>query len=385
MVQVSIAEVQHILWGTYKTCTSLSHTTLITNSTGEAVLQETSTVESETGPTWISASPVHHDVILVAAQSSLNLYHYSLSDSGDISWTRKRKIEMQGWSRIVHASFSNDGKYLLAVDYDAGQAKSVRVKMSDDDESRLCSTVTYRGTGGYPPLQSASHPHQIRQHPAQPWIYVCDLGTDEIHLHHLSATGQLQFITSFSAPSGTGPRHLAFHPSHKVLYLLGEISSTVMTFSIDDDTGELSYVATSSILPPEIADRATAGQNLLDGSRGLMASELLVPSSGKHIYALNRNQQNVTSDQLATMDLDIEYPYLPLEGSIRFTPTLGLVSRGMQLEPTSERLLAVANQGTPSITIFKREPDTGDLATLAHLRPPSGNPVTAAQWLPKEI
>lgn len=92
---------------------------------------------------------------------------------------------------------------------------------------------------------------------------------------------------------------MAFHPSNRVLYVLGEISGEVMTCTIDDDDGSLKSVGSASALPLEDNSK-TAGHNREDGSRGMhpaggfadcfrshplskLYPEILVPSNGKHL------------------------------------------------------------------------------------------------------
>lgn len=97
------------------------------------------------------------------------------------------------------------------------------------------------------------------------------LTSRRVYVYNLSDAGVLAHVSDFIATPGTGPRHIAFHPSGRVLYVLGEISGQVLTCSIDDKTGSLKEVASTSSLPFD-EESATAGHNREDGDRGMHAA-----------------------------------------------------------------------------------------------------------------
>lgn len=60
----------------------------------------------------------------------------------------------------------------------------------------------------------------------------------------------------------------------------------------------------------------------------------------------NRNQREVSSDQISILDLGSEYPFTAMPKSLRFPPSGGLFVRGMSFNPYDETLLATANQNS---------------------------------------
>ena len=68
---------------------------------------------------------------------------------------------------------------------------------------------------------------------------------------------------------GSGPRHLAFHPSGRFVFLINEMSSTLTAFAYDAKRGALKELQTVSTLPETFA-----GDKLRRGSAGASLREI---------------------------------------------------------------------------------------------------------------
>ena len=68
-------------------------------------------------------------------------------------------------------------------------------------------------------------------------ILVSDLGSDTVFVYALDRDGRLAAKTSanLDAVAGAGPRHLAFHPDGRHLFVVNELDSTVCALRRDDD------------------------------------------------------------------------------------------------------------------------------------------------------
>ena len=89
--------------------------------------------------------------------------------------------------------------------------------------------------------------------PDNRFVLATDLAQDRIYVYAFdSTTGKLTpAATPFaSLPSGDGPRHFAFHPNRRWMYLAEEEASTLVFFHYDEATGALSAQQTISALPP---------------------------------------------------------------------------------------------------------------------------------------
>jgi len=143
---------------------------------------------------------------------------------------------------------------------------------------------------------------------------------------------------------GSGPRHFAFSPNGKFVYLINEMSSTITTFafrgfSYDMAIGELREIATVSTLPKNFK-----GEN--------SAAEIAVHPSGKFLYGSNRGH-----DSIAVFAIDSAKGTLTL---VEHVSTQGKTPRNFAIDPTGSFLFA-ANQDSNSIVVFKIDRVTGRL------------------------
>jgi 6-phosphogluconolactonase (cycloisomerase 2 family) len=171
-----------LLWGTYKTNTTISSATVKYDGSS-ASITETAVLPCGTGPTWVQQHPLNPTVVLVVQGSELRTYrcdhgsHLGTSRSALPDWQQLSTFAPPEWRRIVHGSWSGDGSTIFAVDYDAAQVASFEVK--GFNITTEINRITFSGHGAYAPLQSSPHPHQVVQHPHKPWLYVSDLGRDQ--------------------------------------------------------------------------------------------------------------------------------------------------------------------------------------------------------------
>ncbi|MEI6351387.1 MAG: beta-propeller fold lactonase family protein [Verrucomicrobiota bacterium] len=96
--------------------------------------------------------------------------------------------------------------------------------------------IRYSGSGPNRSRQESAHAHQAVISPDGRFLYVCDLGTDSIYRHEISAKGLGQ-AHSIKLASGCGPRHLVMHPSAPWLWVACELEPIVCTLS--SQRGEL--------------------------------------------------------------------------------------------------------------------------------------------------
>jgi 6-phosphogluconolactonase len=111
----------------------------------------------------------------------------------------------------------------------------------------------YVGRGANPLRQEASHAHQAVVAPGGRWFYVCDLGADCVWRHDIAAA---ETPVCCPMPPGHGPRHLAFHPALPRIYVLGELTGSVIVCDWDAQTGALHLAATTRVLDEDAAAAA---------------------------------------------------------------------------------------------------------------------------------
>ncbi|MFG1928114.1 lactonase family protein [Cryptosporangium sp. NPDC048952] len=160
--------------------------------------------------------------------------------------------------------------YLLAANYGSG---SVSVHpVADGKIGPRTSLVQHQGTGPDAERQEGPHAHQIVSGPDGA-VTVVDLGIDRL-VHYSFADGALTRTGETALPPGTGPRHVAVHPSGR-WYVAGELNSTVVT-----------------LLSGKVV--ATTPSTAVDGHNQASAIAL----SGDHLYVANRGPDTIAAFRL---------------------------------------------------------------------------------------
>jgi 6-phosphogluconolactonase len=192
-----------------------------------------------------------------------------------------------------------------------------------------------------PQRQKQPNAHAIYPDAESRFVYVCDLGLDQVLVYRLDAEkGTLTpHEPPFAkVPPGSGPRHLALHP-RGFAYVLNELLSTITTFKHDAAAGTLAEMETVSTLPPDYKENNST-------------AEIFIHPNGKFLYASNRGHDSIVAYAIG------ENGKLQLIGH---TPTGGKTPRNFALDP-SGRILLAANQQTDDIHTFKIDQASGQLS-----------------------
>jgi len=255
-----------------------------------------------------------------------------------------------------HISLDRTGKYVFVANYTSGNI----VVFPLGTEGKLgAATANVRDEGKLGPnkeRQDGPHAHWIEATAHNHFVYVADLGLDRVLIYKFDAAkgslapgapqpsketpDRVAALDPFSATlnPGAGPRHAAFGPDGRFMYVLGELQSTVTVFAND---GRETYrsVQQTSTLP-----KGFTGRN--------DAAEVTTHPNGKFLYTSNRGQ-----DSIAIFAID------PAKGTLTFVahvPTGGKEPRHFAIDPSGKYLLA-ENQLSNNIVVFKIDPVTGGL------------------------
>ena len=250
-----------------------------------------------------------------------------------------------------HLVVDKTGKILIVANYGSGSVASFPIE-PDGRLGEASGFVQHQGSSVNPARQKGPHAHCIAISPDNRFVLVADLGLDQVLVYRLDAkTGALtpNDPPFASVTPGFGPRHLAFHPNGKFVYLINEMGEKVTTFSYDSARGSLKELQTVSALPANFTGQSTA-------------AELVVDHSGKFVYGSNRGD-----DSIAVFAVDKAAGTLSL---VQHAPTQGKTPRNFAVDPTGAYLFA-ANQNTGNIVIFRVDASTGKLT-------PTGQTITDA-------
>ena len=139
------------------------------------------------------------------------------------------------------------------------------------------------GTGADPDRQEGPHAHQILTDLDGNHVFGVDLGADKDNVWNLdSGTGKLVPNTVPFAPiaSGSGPRHMSFHPDRQHAYVLSELASSVTVFDYDRVRAAFIWEQTISTLPADFTGANKTG-------------EIRIHPNGRFLYTTNRGHNSV--------------------------------------------------------------------------------------------
>jgi 6-phosphogluconolactonase len=251
-----------------------------------------------------------------------------------------------------YVSLDHTGKFLLVANYTAGNLAVFPVR-EDGRLGEASDFIQHKGSGPNHDRQEAAHAHWIDMSPDNRFALNADLGMDRIFVYRFDAkTGKLtpNDPPFAKADPGVGPRHVAFHPNGRFVYVINEMGSSVTTYSYNAKAGVLHKLQSVTTLP-----QAFHGENT--------NAEIVVHPNGKFLYASNRGD-----DGLAVFAID------PSKGTLSFVQhvsTQGKTPRNFEIDPEGKRLL-VANQDSDNIVEFAIDSATGKLtATDTEIKVPA--------------
>lgn len=237
-----------------------------------------------------------------------------------------------------HITLDASEKWALIANYGGGSIAALPIA-ADGKIGEAASFIQNEGHSIDPERQEAPHAHSVTFDPAGQHVLVADLGLDQILVFKFeAATGQLtpHEVPFVALEPGTGPRHVAFHPNGRWLYVTGELNSTMSVYAYDQ--GRLTHQQTVSSLPADFD-----GENY--------PAHVEVAASGQFLYMSNRGH-----DSIAVFAIDTAQGGL----SLIETAPCGKKPRHFTLDRTGNWLL-VAHQDDNSVIVFQVEPASGKL------------------------
>lgn len=268
-----------------------------------------------------------------------------------------------------YVSVSSDGRFVFVANYNSGTVSSYRVaERGRTAASGLLSgpicTIEHVGSSVNQARQTAPHAHQAYPDPSGRYLLVPDLGTDKLMVYEVDATAATLEATglTITVEAGSGPRHIAFHPDGTFLYLVNELSSTVMGIRWPGAAGGPSVNtpgATSATPGPREAGVAAAPAVVQtistlpkDFAGENTTAAIRVHPSGRFLYASNRGH-----DSVAIFGITDDHRLEP----VGWESTRGKTPREVNLSPDGRYLFA-ANQYSNNIATFAVDQETGALS-----------------------
>ena len=166
------------------------------------------------------------------------------------------------------------GQWLAAANYTSGSA--VLYALDEHGLPRSPPALFHNaGSGADPERQEGPHIHCVRF--GEDRMYAVDLGTDQVLHAELAGTGFGEISLAWTAPTGSGPRHVWPLADGKVL-VLSELAATLtlLTASGNDLTARATVATAPANFP---------GENL--------GGHLAVNAAGTRAYVSNRGHDSI--------------------------------------------------------------------------------------------
>jgi 6-phosphogluconolactonase len=299
-------------------------------------------------PSFLAIHPSHKSLYAVSETNEFSgekvgsVAAFALDNKGVPTLLNPQSSEGQA---PCHITIDKAGKNALVANYGSGHVAVLPIGEDGKLGPSSC-VIHHEGSSVDKKRQEGPHAHSINLDPANKFAFAADLGLDKIMVYKFdTAKGTIapNDPPSTAVPPGSGPRHFAFHPSGKIAYVCGEMSSTVIVFNYDADKGLLRELQVLS--------------TLLRETKGNSTGETQVSPDGKHVYVSNRGHNS-----LAVFDVDDATGKLEAAGHC---PAGGKSPRNFGIDPSGKWLIA-ANEDSGNVVVFKIDVKSGMLSPTGH-------------------
>jgi len=201
--------------------------------------------------------------------------------------------------------------------------------------------------------------------PSGKYLFVPCLGANNVSQFVILDNGTVvrNNLGAMVTPSGSGPRHLEFHPSKNVAYLINEVASTLMTLAFNPSTGTFSIIQTQSNIPSNFTMTNTG-------------AEIHVTPNGQYVYASNRGHNSLAIYSVQSNGMLKPLGWETGGNSIN-------APRDFTIDTTGKFIL-VANQNANTVTGFSINQD-GSLTKLYNNMVSVTQPSFVGEWISPTI
>ena len=229
-----------------------------------------------------------------------------------------------------------NGRMVLTANYSGGTMSVFPVLRNG-----LIGSCRYRFAGHTDTPQNTAHVHAARFAP-NGYVYATDFSADQLLCFKPTSSTSLKSLSvAGRLPQGEAPRHIAFAPNGRHVYVMSELGGAVTVFKWKGYHLErLQTIASDSV-----------------GGRG--GADLHLSPDGRYLYASNR----LKADGISIFKVDAGTGKLRKVGY----QSTELHPRNFALTPNGRYLLCACRDGN-CIQVFARDAETGLLAIKQTIR-----------------
>lgn len=251
----------------------------------------------------------------------------------------------------IHLAFDVTGRFLVVSNYGSDSIAALPVGRDGALGPYTTLTAVAAPLGPHRVEQKNVRPHHNPLDPQGRYFYLPCKGSDCVIGYRLDRRrGVLVEANRVAARPSAGPRHIDFHPTKALAYVINELDSTITTYRQDRNSGDLTPLQTVPSTPSDFTGYSTG-------------AEIWVDRAGRNVYVSNRGH-----DSIGVFGIDARKGTLTPR---QWVPTKGGTPRFFAFDP-AQRFLHVANQGGDSIVGYRV--GRGGLLAPTRLRVKVGSP-----------
>lgn len=238
-----------------------------------------------------------------------------------------------------HLALDSEGRMVFIANYNQGNIAAFPV-LNNGTLAEASEVRQHMGSGPNRERQEGPHAHCVAVSANDRWLYAVDLGIDRIKVYEIdyenSQLIDLPAGDGISKP-GSGPRHIALHPTINKAYVIEELASSITSYDLDPVSGALTPDQTVPTIPETFNDTN-------------YCADIHIHPNGKLLYASNRGH-----DSLAIYRINENTGELTF---IAYQTVFGKWPRNFLIDPEGD-FIFVVNQNSDNLVIFLVNPETG--------------------------
>ncbi|MFI0489499.1 MAG: 6-phosphogluconolactonase [Yersinia sp. (in: enterobacteria)] len=294
------------------------------DSAGELTLLQTVDTPGQVQPMTISPNQRH---LYVGVRPDFAIVSYNITGDGTLIAAGMASLP----GSPTHISTDLQGRFLFSASYSFNC-----VSISPIDEQGVVQAPIQK-------LDDLLAPHSANIDPTNQILLVPCLKEDKVRLFDLSVEGKLAPHTQadIAVAAGAGPRHMAFHPNHRVAYCVNELNSSVDVYRISDNGQEYKLIQTLDAMPTDFT-----------GTR--WAADVHITPNGRHLYISDRS-----ASLLGIFSVSDDGSTILLVGH-HLTEAQ---PRGFNIDHSGNFLIS-SGQKSDHIEVYRIDHNSGELTTL---------------------
>jgi len=294
--------------------------------------------------TWHPTLPIIYSTARVKGKASI----CAIKVADDKSLSIAKTVNINDGSCFL--TTDQTGSILISAQYGGGTVVSIPIGEDGMLGDAVQEIKHEGGSNVVPNRQKSPHPHYAEVSPDNQFVFVPDLGLDQLVVYRIDLESKTLVPTDkpIDCVKGGGPRHMKIwyalesgKPNYA--FVLNELTLSLSCFQVNDD-GTMKLMTTQ----PTLSDDVKAGETFNS------ASEIRIHPNGKFIYTANRGNDSISVFEFSSRGFPLVFKRKQVVSAHGAWP------RNFNLTPDGNWLLAACAH-TNSVSVFSINPDDGRL------------------------